>query len=784
MDVYVLEKFATPHRKPGSRSMEEIFSSSYLDSRSSIINDDGETKSEEKVNKSPRFVQVCNSPRFRTPRFHDSYGKDLGDDYTSIEEHRKALAPSFLSVPKPDPSPVSSPVHSSRSLFNSQNQNLVRKESALFTLQDSSSEKNVTRKVQAKISSLFSVLDKDKTGYLDRAKVKILLKRLYEAAPVPGYEEDVVKTLLVRMGKNLKKVKWKNAFSEMDTNDDGKVQLVDILEWHNRTFPTESVHIEKRVRFYFDRFDTDESGVLNKRQIKKLLECLRKFKKTKSRKSFTEVYNEIDPSGDNFVTYNEFHNWYFHCNDETKSEEMEDLEVSNANIDGKSSETISVSNLFQKTSQSLKRDYFTSFRELFLEIEDRVDGDMTQINKKGFHVLLKRLQLLTTENFHTFFFLRFRKKKKSMFHEIKKKGNKGVSSDDVIDYFLDTRPDIAIILLHEELKSYKKKSELLENHLEEKAKHYEDFKLKHEDVLEKHDILSNELVDLRFKQHEKLMEVQENHEKTKKNLQEKHSELSKVNLSLNLSETAWREEYSKLSRLSAKKVEELTHQLAIEQNTEHKNKVLSEKYEKKLSDVSEKHGNELQIVTENHEKERKEREAYIQMLETRLANATALLKGNKTSEVTNLKDEEKEDLQSEVDETIERRSTFTKSLEKKKKMNKEKFESNDLDDETRKIVQNRVQLAKENLEKTSETFKKVKQRIEKANSEAARTVNHSNHFGKKKIDHRDSYANGLEVLSGSGRDSAESIRRESNASMSDLFKAAHQSFEKLERKEI
>eukprot|EP00941_MAST-03F_sp_MAST-3F-sp1_P002157 g2157.t1 len=160
-----------------------------------------------------------------------------------------------------------------------------------------------TLAVEAKIKALFYEMDSDRSGDLDKNEVKILAKRM----------GDKLTTMLSH--KLLDK-----AFAEMDPNGDGKVSLEEFIAWHHRVHPVEPHHVYAQCRKLFDEIDTDNSGYLTRKELKKMLlltgnVLTRRFSFKhlygESKESFDEAFGEMDPNGDEQVTFEEFLAW--HC---------------------------------------------------------------------------------------------------------------------------------------------------------------------------------------------------------------------------------------------------------------------------------------------------------------------------------------------------------------------------------------------------------------------------------------------------------------------------------------
>jgi Ca2+-binding EF-hand superfamily protein len=154
-----------------------------------------------------------------------------------------------------------------------------------------------TRPTQVRARELFDVIDEDGSGTLSKDEVAKLM-------------EQMGSRITSMMGGTKK---LDEAFAEMDPNADGTVTFDEFLVWYKRSHPETLEDMNAQVRFYFDLFDEDGSGTLDKAEVGKVMSKLG-IKKGGvffgRNKKLDNAFAEMDPNGDGSVTYEEFLDWY------------------------------------------------------------------------------------------------------------------------------------------------------------------------------------------------------------------------------------------------------------------------------------------------------------------------------------------------------------------------------------------------------------------------------------------------------------------------------------------
>eukprot|EP00941_MAST-03F_sp_MAST-3F-sp1_P003394 g3394.t1 len=165
----------------------------------------------------------------------------------------------------------------------------------------------ITVDIETHIATLFQELDVDNSGFLDKSEVKNLAMQM----------GDKLTTMLSHS-------KLDKAFKEMDPDGDGKVSLEEFIAWHHRTHPVEPEHVFAQVQHLFNELDTDNSGYLDKREVKQMMaktgnRITKRFSFNVSYgekgKTFSQAFDEMDPSGDGKVSLSEFLEWHFNHHD-------------------------------------------------------------------------------------------------------------------------------------------------------------------------------------------------------------------------------------------------------------------------------------------------------------------------------------------------------------------------------------------------------------------------------------------------------------------------------------
>eukprot|EP00941_MAST-03F_sp_MAST-3F-sp1_P004423 g4423.t1 len=131
------------------------------------------------------------------------------------------------------------------------------------------------------------------------------------------------------------KVTLESAYNEMNPDDEGRVRSLSLMTWiwhrqfHGRDVPPEllpagtkisspkkgqdpkTIKHEKIAKQLFDKIDTNNSGTLEKKEIKVLAAKMGdKLTSFLSHKKLDEAFNDMDPNGDGSVSFEEFIGWY------------------------------------------------------------------------------------------------------------------------------------------------------------------------------------------------------------------------------------------------------------------------------------------------------------------------------------------------------------------------------------------------------------------------------------------------------------------------------------------
>ena len=115
-----------------------------------------------------------------------------------------------------------------------------------------------------------------------------------------------LKSLFERLDCRISDGELAAVFNELDTDGDGLISEPEFAAWYIRS----EDRIKSKVRETFDMFDVDNSGTIDRDELRKLLEQIEpRVTEDDIKEAMDAMYKEGDPDQ---ITFDEFAEWYFH----------------------------------------------------------------------------------------------------------------------------------------------------------------------------------------------------------------------------------------------------------------------------------------------------------------------------------------------------------------------------------------------------------------------------------------------------------------------------------------
>lgn len=115
-----------------------------------------------------------------------------------------------------------------------------------------------------------------------------------------------LKKLFERLDCEISDRELASVFNELDTDGDGLISEPEFAAWYIRS----EDRIKSKVRETFDMFDEDDSGTIDRDELRKLLEQIEpRVTEDDIKEAMDAMYKEGDPDQ---ITFDEFAEWYFH----------------------------------------------------------------------------------------------------------------------------------------------------------------------------------------------------------------------------------------------------------------------------------------------------------------------------------------------------------------------------------------------------------------------------------------------------------------------------------------
>ncbi|KAI9011297.1 hypothetical protein BC832DRAFT_550293 [Gaertneriomyces semiglobifer] len=119
-----------------------------------------------------------------------------------------------------------------------------------------------------------------------------------------------------QLGYHLSDEELNLAVKKLDVNGDGRISYDEFINWwrqsdrfkHLQLSEAQQARLQQAVA-YFDYFDTNKNGTINKSEFTSMFEDLVKNGLVQANASHDQVWGELDTSSDGDVSFNEFTEW-------------------------------------------------------------------------------------------------------------------------------------------------------------------------------------------------------------------------------------------------------------------------------------------------------------------------------------------------------------------------------------------------------------------------------------------------------------------------------------------
>mmetsp|Transcript_14719 Transcript_14719/g.31961 ORF Transcript_14719/g.31961 Transcript_14719/m.31961 type:complete len:906 (+) Transcript_14719:68-2785(+) len=156
---------------------------------------------------------------------------------------------------------------------------------------------------------------RDPNSWLDTAGVGIVSRLagdadyVFRSCDLNGdgrIDKEELKKLFERLDCRISEEELSSVFNELDTDGDGWISEPEFAAWYIRS----EERIKSKVRETFDMFDEDNSGTIDRDELRKLLEQIEpRVTEDDIKEAMDAMYKEGDPDE---ITFDEFAEWYFH----------------------------------------------------------------------------------------------------------------------------------------------------------------------------------------------------------------------------------------------------------------------------------------------------------------------------------------------------------------------------------------------------------------------------------------------------------------------------------------